>query len=225
MKQIEIKKDILRAHETTANENREWFKRKGTFVLNLMSSPGAGKTTLLERTIELLKDTFSLGVIEGDIATSYDAERISAHGVQAVQINTGGACHLDSVMVKNALDEFNAQPVDVLIIENVGNLVCPAEFNLGEDSKTMILSVTEGEDKPCKYPLMFRIAKALIINKVDLLPYIDCNINRIIKDALSLNPDLKIFEISCTKKIGLKSWKDWLEREIHAKKKASLIKE
>jgi len=225
MKQIEIKKDILSAHEMIANENRELFKSNGTFVLNLMSSPGAGKTTLLERTIDLLKDTFSLGVIEGDIATSYDAERISAHGVQVVQINTGGACHLDSAMIKNALDEFNTETLDVLIIENVGNLVCPAEFNLGEDIKIMILSVTEGEDKPCKYPLMFRIAKALIINKVDLLPYIDCNINRIIKDALSLNPDLKIFEISCTKKTGLNSWKEWLEEEIHTKKQASSLKQ
>lgn len=222
MKQIEIKKDILCAHEMIANENRELFKRKGTFVLNLMSSPGAGKTTLLERTIELLNDTFSLGVIEGDIATSYDAERIGAHGVQVVQINTGGACHLDSAMIKKAWDELDSQPLEVLIIENVGNLVCPAEFNLGEDIKTIILSVTEGEDKPCKYPLMFRIANALIINKVDLIPYIDCDINRIVKDALSLNPDLKIFKISCTKKTGLNAWKEWLEEEIHKKKKTSI---
>lgn len=219
MKQIEIKKDILAAHEMIAEENRELFKKKGIFVLNLMSSPGAGKTTLLERTIELLKDTFNLGVIEGDIATSYDAERIRAHGVQVVQINTGGACHLDSTMIKNAFVEFSTASLDALIIENVGNLVCPAEFNLGEDAKVMILSVTEGEDKPLKYPLMFRISKALIINKVDLLPYIDCNISRISKDAISLNPDLRIFEISCTKKTGLPRWKQWLEEEINKKKR------
>jgi len=218
MKQIEIKKDILSAHEMLAQENRELFERKGTFVLNLMSSPGAGKTTLLERTIELLKDTFSLAVIEGDIATSYDAERISSLGVKVVQINTGGACHLDSAMIKNALAEFSADRLDVLIIENVGNLVCPAEFNLGEDAKVMILSVTEGEDKPFKYPLMFRIARVLIINKVDLLPYIDCSTKRIIRDAISLNPDLKIFEMSCTKKIGLNLWKEWLKEEINKKK-------
>ena len=199
MKQIEIKKDILSAHEMIAKENKELFKRKSTFVLNLMSSPGAGKTSLLERTIELLKNTFSLGVIEGDIATSYDAERVSALGVKVVQINTGGACHLDSAMIKNALVEFSADRLDVLIIENVGNLVCPAEFNLGEDAKVMILSVTEGEDKPLKYPLMFRISKVLIINKVDLLPYIDCSTRRISRDAMSLNPELRIFEISCTK--------------------------
>jgi hydrogenase nickel incorporation protein HypB len=219
MKQIEIKKDILAAHEMIAEENRELFKKKGIFVLNLMSSPGAGKTTLLERTIELLKDTFNLGVIEGDIATSYDAERIRAHGVQVVQINTGGACHLDSTMIKDAFVEFSTASLDALIIENVGNLVCPAEFNLGEDAKVMILSVTEGEDKPLKYPLMFRISKALIINKVDLLPYIDCNISRISKDAISLNPDLRIFEISCTKKTGLPRWKQWLEEEINKKKR------
>jgi hydrogenase nickel incorporation protein HypB len=219
MKQIEIKKDILAAHEMIAEENRELFKKKGIFVLNLMSSPGAGKTTLLERTIELLKDTFNLGVIEGDIATSYDAERIGAHGVQVVQINTGGACHLDSTMIKNAFVEFSADRLDALIIENVGNLVCPAEFNLGEDAKVMILSVTEGEDKPFKYPLMFRISKALIINKVDLLPYIDCSISRISKDAISLNPDLRIFKISCTKKTGLPCWKQWLEEEINKKKR------
>lgn len=224
MKQIEIKKDILSAHEMIAKENRELFKRKGTFVLNLMSSPGAGKTSLLERTIELLKDTVSLGVIEGDIATSYDAERISTHGIKVVQINTGGACHLDSAMIKNALPEFSADRLDVLIIENVGNLVCPAEFNLGEDAKVMILSITEGEDKPFKYPLMFRISKALIVNKVDLLPYIDCSINRIIKDAMSLNPDLKIFEISCKKKTGLNSWKEWLEEEINKKRKCIIAK-
>ncbi len=218
MKQIEVKKDILSAHEMIANENRELFKKNGTFVLNLMSSPGAGKTTLLERTIELLKDTFTLGVIEGDIATSYDAERISAHGVKAVQINTGGACHLDSTMIKNALADLSGDSLDVIIIENVGNLVCPAEFNLGEDAKAMILSVTEGEDKPFKYPLMFRIAKVLIINKVDLLPYIDCSVDRMVRDAKSLNSDLKIFEISCTKKTGLNPWKEWLKEEINKKK-------
>lgn len=201
-----------------ARENRELFKEKGIFVLNLMSSPGAGKTTLLERTIELLKDNFSLGVIEGDIATSYDAERISAHGVKVVQINTGGACHLDSAMIKKALTEFNVDELDILIIENVGNLVCPAEFDLGEDVKVMILSVTEGEDKPLKYPLMFRLSKALIINKIDLLPYIDCSIDRMVRDAKSINSDLKIFEISCTKKTGLNAWKEWLQEEINNKK-------
>lgn len=221
MKQVEIKKDILSAYEMIAQENRKLFKKKGTLVLNLMSSPGAGKTTLLERTIELLKDTFSLGVIEGDIATSYDAERIRAHGVKVVQINTGGACHLESSMIKNTMAEFDIERLDILIIENVGNLVCPAEFDLGEDIKIMILSVTEGEDKPLKYPLMFRLSKALIINKVDLLPYIDCSIDRIVRDARSINSDLRIFKISCTKKTGLNAWKEWLQEGINKKKKTS----
>jgi hydrogenase nickel incorporation protein HypB len=222
MKQIEVKKDILSAHEEIAQENRAFFDAKGIFVLNLMSSPGAGKTTLLERTIELLKDTFSLGVIEGDIATTYDAERISRHGVQVVQINTGGACHLDGTMIKKGFAEFDDQRLDGLIIENVGNLVCPAEFNLGEDAKAMLLSVTEGEDKPLKYPLMFRLAKALVINKVDLLPYVECSIEQMVKDVKTLNPDLEIFEVSCTKRTGLGGWKEWLTEEIKHKKHKSL---
>ena len=220
MKQIEVQKDILSANETIALEIRQLFKRKGIYVLNLMSSPGAGKTTLLERTIELLKDTCNLGVIEGDIATSYDAERISSHGIPVTQINTGGACHLESNMIKTALSEFNLDSLDLLIIENVGNLVCPAEFNLGEDAKVMVLSVTEGEDKPLKYPLMFRLSKALIINKVDLLPYTNCRTEKIMEDVTGLNPDLTIFETSCTKKTGLDAWKTWLEEELHKKKKS-----
>ena len=220
MKQIEVQKDILSANETIALENRQLFIQKGIFVLNLMSSPGAGKTTLLERTIELLKDTLNLGVIEGDIATTYDAERISSHGIPVTQINTGGACHLESNMIKTALNEFNLDNLDLLIIENVGNLVCPAEFNLGEDAKVMVLSVTEGEDKPLKYPLMFRLAKALIINKVDLLPYINCSTEKIIEDVTSLNPDLSIFETSCTKMTGLDAWKAWLDEELNKKKKS-----
>ena len=220
MKQIDVQKDILSANEAIALENQRLFSQNGIFVLNLMSSPGAGKTTLLERTIELLKDTLNLGVIEGDIATSYDAERISSHGIPVVQINTGGACHLESTMIKTALSEFNLETLDLLIIENVGNLVCPAEFNLGEDAKVMVLSVTEGEDKPLKYPLMFRLAKALIINKTDLLPYTNCRTEKIVTDVTSLNPELTIFETSCTQNTGLDRWKGWLEEEVHKKKKS-----
>ncbi len=223
MKQIEVKRDILAAHDIIAQENRAFFRERGIFVLNLMSSPGAGKTTLLERTLELLKGTMSLGVIEGDIATSYDAERISRHGVPVVQINTGGACHLDGTMIRRALDELNLEKLDALIIENVGNLVCPAEFNLGEDMKAMLLSVTEGEDKPLKYPLMFRLARALLINKVDLLPYVQCSIEHIIRDARSLNPDLEIFQLSCTTMTGLTAWKEWLTAAIRNKKRAAII--
>jgi len=221
MKQIDVQKDILSSNEAIAGENSTLFSRKGIYVLNLMSSPGAGKTTLLERTIELLKDTLQLGVIEGDIATSYDADRIKAHGVPVTQINTGGACHLDSTMIKNALSVFDLDLLDLLIIENVGNLVCPAEFNLGEDAKVMVLSVTEGEDKPLKYPLMFRLSRALVINKVDLLPHTNCSLEKIIEDATSLNPGLSIFETSCTQMTGLNAWKAWLEKEIHAKRTRS----
>ena len=222
MKQIELQQDILGHNNSIGYENSAIFARKGIFVLNLMSSPGAGKTTLLERTIDMLKGKYQLGVIEGDIATSYDAERIGAHGVEVTQINTGGACHLDSSMIKKVLVNFDLDRLDMLIIENVGNLVCPAEFFLGEDAKAVILSVTEGEDKPLKYPLIFRLAKALVINKIDLLPYIDCNITRIIKDASSLNPALAIFETSCTGHTGLNTWKEWLEGKINEKRKNRL---
>jgi hydrogenase nickel incorporation protein HypB len=222
MQQIELQKDILSHNNRIGYENSDTFARKGIFVLNLMSSPGAGKTTLLERTIELLKDRYHIGVIEGDIATTFDAERIDAHGVAVTQINTGGACHLDSSMIRKALAGFDLDRLDMLIIENVGNLVCPAEFFLGEDAKAVILSVTEGEDKPLKYPLIFRLATALIINKIDLLPYIDCSVSRIVRDATGINPALAIFETSCTSRQGLDAWKAWLEGEIHKKKKTSL---
>jgi hydrogenase nickel incorporation protein HypB len=220
MEQIELQRDILDHNNRIGYENSDLFARKGIFVLNLMSSPGAGKTTLLERTIELLKDKYTIGVIEGDIATSFDAERIGDHGVAVTQINTGGACHLDSGMIRKVLTDFDLDRTDLLIIENVGNLVCPAEFFLGEDAKAVILSVTEGEDKPLKYPLIFRLATALIINKIDLLPYIDCSVHRIIRDATGINPSLVVLETSCTGRQGLEAWTAWLEGEIHKKKKA-----
>jgi hydrogenase nickel incorporation protein HypB len=222
VKQIELQKDILSHNNTIGGENSDIFARKGIFVLNLMSSPGAGKTTLLERTIELLKDRYHIGVIEGDIATTFDAERIDAHGVAVTQINTGGACHLDSSMIKKVLANFDLDNLDMLVIENVGNLVCPAEFFLGEDAKAVILSVTEGADKPLKYPLIFRLATVLIINKVDLLPYIDCSVPRIVRDVTGINPALAIFETSCTSRQGLDAWKAWLEGEIDKKKKIRL---
>jgi len=222
MEQIELQRDVLDHSNRVGYENSDLFARKGIFVLNLMSSPGAGKTTLLERTIELLKGKYGIGVIEGDIATTIDADRIGAHGVAVTQINTGGACHLDSGMIRNAQEDLDLDRIDLLIIENVGNLVCPAEFFLGEDAKVVILSVTEGEDKPLKYPLIFRLATALVINKVDLLPYIDCSVPGIIRDATSINSSLTIFETSCTGRQGLDAWAAWLEGEIHKKKKTGL---
>ncbi len=182
-----------------------------------MSSPGAGKTSLLEKTISALKDQLKMGVIEGDIQSSQDAERIAAKGVPAVQINTGGACHLDGNMIRDTFKEFDLDNLDLLVVENVGNLVCPAEFKVGEDFKVMILSVTEGEDKPAKYPLMFHESKVLLINKIDLLPYVDCSVGRIREEALKVNPGLIIFEISCKTGEGLDAWCDWLKGELKAK--------
>lgn len=211
---IEIVKDILKANDMIAEGNRRLFKEKGTLVLNLMSSPGAGKTTLLEKSISALKERVRIGVIEGDIQTELDAERIHKKGVEVVQINTGGACHLDATMVNQAIEKLDLTNIDILFIENVGNLVCPAEFRLGEDMKVMILSIAEGEDKPLKYPLMFLESQVLIINKIDLLPYCDCDLERLRKNALKINSNLNIFEISCKTGSGLDGWYEWLIKKV-----------
>jgi len=212
--EVKVVKDILEANEVIAEENRRLFKEKGLYVLNLMGAPGTGKTTLLERTIERIKDRWKVGVIEGDIATSRDAERIAQYGVSVVQINTGGACHLDGNMVRMGLRELPLEGLQVLIVENVGNLVCPAEFNIGEDDKVMILSVTEGEDKPLKYPLMFQVSRLLLLNKIDLLPYVDFNLDRFKEFALKVNPHLEIIPISCKTGEGLEEWIKWLENRL-----------
>ncbi|MCG6878287.1 MAG: hydrogenase nickel incorporation protein HypB [Deltaproteobacteria bacterium] len=214
---VSVVKNILEANDRIAQENRAIFDEKNLLVFNLMSSPGAGKTSLLEKTIVALKDDVKMGVIEGDIQSSQDAERIAEKGVPAVQINTGGACHLDGNMIRDTFKEFDFDSLDLLVVENVGNLVCPAEFKVGEDFKVMILSVTEGEDKPAKYPLMFHESKVLLINKIDLLPYVDCSVERIREEALKVNPDLKIFEISCKTGEGLDTWCDWLKGELKTK--------
>jgi len=212
--EVKVVKDILEANEVIAQENRRLFKEKGLYVLNLMGAPGTGKTTLLERTIERIKDRWKVGVIEGDIATSRDAERIAQYGVSVVQINTGGACHLDGNMVRMGLRELPLEELQVLIVENVGNLVCPAEFNIGEDEKVMILSVTEGEDKPLKYPLMFQVSRLLLLNKIDLLPHVDFNLDRFKEFALRVNPQLEIIPISCKTGQGLDEWIKWLENRL-----------
>jgi len=214
---VSVVKNILAANDRIAQENRAIFDAHNLLVFNLMSSPGAGKTSLLEKTIVALKDQLKMGVIEGDIQSSQDAERIAEKGVPAVQINTGGACHLDGNMIRDTFKEFDFDNLDLLVVENVGNLVCPAEFKVGEDFKVMILSVTEGEDKPAKYPLMFHESKVLLINKIDLLPYVDCSVERIREEALKVNPDLKIFEVSCKTGEGLDAWCDWLKGELKAK--------
>jgi hydrogenase nickel incorporation protein HypB len=207
---IPVVRGILEANERIANEHRAVFEEHSLLVLNLMSSPGAGKTTLLENTIRHLGDKTPVGVIEGDIQTSADAERIIEAGATAVQINTDGACHLDANMIKAALSSINMKGIDVLFIENVGNLVCPAEFDLGEDSKVMMLSVPEGDDKPEKYPLMFHEASVLLINKIDLLPYVNFDMAKVREIVLKINPHIKILEISCRTKEGLDGWFQWI---------------
>jgi len=215
---VSVVKNILEANERIAQQNRSLFDEKGLTVVNLMSSPGAGKTTLLEKTIDALKDQLRLGVIEGDIQSSQDAERIANKGIPVVQINTGGACHLDGNMIRDTFGEFDFDNMDLLVVENVGNLVCPAEFKVGEDFKAMILSVTEGDDKPSKYPLMFHESSVLLINKIDLLPYVDCSLERIKEEALKINPKLTIFEISCKTGEGLTDWFDWLKETVEHRK-------
>jgi hydrogenase nickel incorporation protein HypB len=217
---VSVVKNILEANDRIAEENRVIFDEKNLLVFNLMSSPGAGKTSLLEKTIDVLKDELKIGVIEGDIQSSQDAERIAEKGIPAVQINTGGACHLDGNMIRDTFKEFDFNVLDLLVVENVGNLVCPAEFKVGEDFKAMILSVTEGEDKPAKYPLMFRESKVLLVNKIDLLPYVDCSVEKIREEVLKINPGMVIFEISCKTGEGLDGWCNWIREEVKTKRSA-----
>ncbi len=207
---VKVVTRILEANDRIAEENRRRFKEAGVFVANLMGAPGAGKTTLLERTIGALENRLRIGVIEGDIVGTDDAERIGALNVPVVQINTGGACHLDANMIGEVLDDLPLRELDLVIIENVGNLVCPAEFKVGEDVKLMVLSVAEGHDKPLKYPLMFQESSALVLNKTDLLPYVKVDMEKMRKDSLALNPRLKVFEVSCATGSGVDTWVQWL---------------
>lgn len=211
---IKVTTRILDANDRIAEENKKLFKESGVYVINLMSSPGAGKTSLLEKTIQAIKDKVRVGVIVGDITGTKDAERIDSLGVPVVQINTEGACHLDANMIAEAVKDLPLKELDLLFIENVGNLVCPAEFKVGEDIKVMILSLTEGDDKPLKYPLMFQESSVLIINKIDLKNFLDVSIDKIKKDAQSLNPKIKIFEVSCKTGQGINEWTNWLLTSI-----------
>lgn len=211
---IKVTTKILDANERIAEENKKMFSEARVYVINLMSSPGAGKTSLLEKTITALKEKVKIGVIEGDITGTNDAERIDKLGVPVVQINTEGACHLDANMIADAARDLPLKDLDMLFIENVGNLVCPAEFKVGEDIKVMILSLTEGDDKPLKYPLMFQESSVLIINKVDLKDLLDASIEKIKKDAQFLNPKIKIFELSCKTGQGIDEWTNWLLTNI-----------
>jgi hydrogenase nickel incorporation protein HypB len=208
---VKVVTRILEANDRIAVENRRLFNEAGVYVINLMSAPGAGKTSLIEQTIKELYRKLSIGVIEGDIAGTEDAQRIERLGIPVIQINTGSACHLDANMINEVVVDLPLKELNLLIVENVGNLVCPAEFKIGEDMKAMILSITEGDDKPFKYPLMFQESSALILNKIDLLPYINVDIEKIKKDSLSLNKSLKIFEVSCKTGEGIAEWTGWLQ--------------
>lgn len=216
--EIPVIRNVLEANEKLASNLKKQFDAAGILTLNLISSPGAGKTSLLERTLKDLRKEFHMAVIEGDLQTDNDARRVAATGVQAVQINTEGGCHLDSSMIMEAMNSLDLHNIDILFIENVGNLVCPVEFDCGEDAKIALLSVTEGDDKPEKYPLLFHCAKALLLNKIDLLPYVDFDIKRASNFAKRLNDDLQIFQISCKEAKGLDAWYHWLRQAVKAKR-------
>jgi hydrogenase nickel incorporation protein HypB len=218
---INVMQEVLQANDRIAGENRKIFQKNKNLVLNLMSSPGAGKTSLLEKTAEMLQGRLRLGVIVGDLETTRDADRISKYNIPAIQLTTGNACHLDANMVSYALPHLKLEEIDILVIENVGNLVCPAEFIVGEDYKIMILSVTEGDEKPLKYPMMFHESKLLLINKIDLAQYTNFNMEEAKANAHKINPDMDIIEISCTQGTGLDRWIKWLVEHYKQKLKGS----
>jgi hydrogenase nickel incorporation protein HypB len=216
MSVITIERKVLEKNDAFAQQNRQRFADHRVFAFNIVSSPGAGKTTLLERTIEALRDRWRLAVVEGDVQTDFDAQRVARYGVPAVQIVTNGGCHLEARLVQDALDRLDLAALDLVVIENVGNLVCPANYDLGEALKVVVLSTTEGDDKPLKYPAMFRNASVLVINKMDLLPYVPCDAGALRRHALDINPGLTVFETSCTTGAGLPAWCDWLSTRIAA---------
>ena len=211
---IEIKEEILSDNTAQAGQIRDSLRAKKVFLLNLMASPGAGKTSLILQTIRRLKETFRIGIIEGDIDSIVDAEKVSKEGVPAVQLRTGGFCHLDAPMISMALDEMDLANLDIIIIENVGNLVCPAEFDTGAMRNAMILSVPEGDDKPLKYPLMFSICDVLVVNKIDYLAGSDFDMAAFRDRVLKLNPGIRIFEVSCKTGEGIEAWTGWLFGEV-----------
>ena len=209
-----IERKVLQKNDEVAVENRRFFNEHDILALNLVSSPGSGKTSLLEQTLATLKDRVKTAVVIGDVQTSLDAERLEQFDVPTIQLVTNGSCHLEAPLVRDTLDEIDADATELLFIENVGNLVCPAGFDLGEAMKVVIASTTEGDDKPLKYPAMFRNASVLVINKTDLLPYLNCDIEALRENALRINPALTIFETSCTNGEGVDQWCDWLEKQV-----------
>ncbi len=218
--EITIQKKVLEVNESMADKNRKYFNEKNVFVLNMMSSPGSGKTETLCRTLEKIMPEIRCGVIVGDICTSNDADRLEATGTAVIQINTdqfGGDCHLAAHMIDKAAREMDLESLDLLIVENIGNLVCPAEFDMGEDVKVVVLSVTEGEDKPLKYPLMFTVADAAILNKIDLLPYLDFDEKEAVDNMKKVHPKLPVFEISAKTLAGFDPWIEWLQSRVKQK--------
>ncbi|MFC1517917.1 hydrogenase nickel incorporation protein HypB [Candidatus Margulisiibacteriota bacterium] len=212
---IEVMKSVLEANEDKAKEVRTLLKQKKVVMLNLISSPGSGKTSLLERTLEQLGNNIKIGIIEGDVATDKDAKRLQKYNVPIVMINTEGGCHLDSASIEKALGKFDLVNLDLIFVENVGNLVCPTAFDLGENAKVAVVSTTEGDDKPAKYPMLFREAAVALLNKIDLVEHTDFNKDVFYEELTKLNSKLPVYEISCTKNIGLASWLKWLEGQIN----------
>jgi len=215
--EIEVLEGIFDANEIIARKNRAMLDECGAFMVNLMASPGAGKTSFIMRTLSGVSGDLQCAVIEGDIAGKVDSEKIAATGVQAIQINTGGSCHLEAKQINTALERLDMEGVELVIVENVGNLVCPAEFKLGEDLKVMILSVAEGHDKPLKYPLMFSESDVLIVNKIDLIPHTDFEMDTLEDTVLKMNPKIAIFKMSCRTGEGVSDWTAWLKRRVSGK--------
>jgi hydrogenase nickel incorporation protein HypB len=215
---VDIEQRILAANDQLAEGNRTRFAEHGVFVLDLMASPGAGKTSTILATIDALRDRYSIAVVEGDIASKVDAEKVRAHGIPAVQINTGGACHLESAMIRRAVEVLDLDELDLIIIENVGNLVCPSDFDLGESAKVMILSVPEGHDKPYKYPNIFQVSEAVILNKYDTMGVFDFDEEEFRSVVKSLNGTAPVFPISATKGEGVAEWAEWLAARIEQAK-------
>ncbi|HEY6952948.1 MAG TPA: hydrogenase nickel incorporation protein HypB [Bacteroidota bacterium] len=209
---VTIERKLLEKNDQIAQENRNLFRQHDVFVINVVSSPGAGKTSILERTLEYFKGSLSIGVIEGDVQTDLDAQRVAKYNVPTVQIVTNGGCHLEANLVRDALSTFDLASIQLLVIENVGNLVCPSGYDLGEAMKIVVASTTEGDDKPLKYPAMFRNATALLINKTDLVPYTNCDVKVLRGNALKINPSIIVFETSCTTGKGIPEWCEWLKK-------------
>lgn len=214
---ITVERKVLAKNDEIAEQNRKIFTDNEIFAINLVSSPGSGKTTLLEGTIGLISSRVSISVIEGDVQTSLDAERVANYNVPVVSIVTNGACHLEAKLVQDAVMKLDLKKTELLVIENVGNLVCPAGYDLGENMKIVLVSTTEGDDKPLKYPKMFRNSKVMVINKIDLLPYVNCDMEKLKGNALNINPGLKIFEVSSTTGDGIKEWCNWLIENVREK--------